>query len=376
MPPTHTYPRSWHWLLRGTALLLLLTVAGQAAWHWLRAAITLLDARRPLAWAGPWRLDGPLLPMLLASLVLLALALGVALVLANALAPLTLSQQGLYVHGWGRVRFVPWGAIESFFGTRLGAAGRALLFVRTPHAPWYTRLHGWLVGAGFTPGVLVTSDLSNFGPVMGHALRTLESEHGGVGPRFVEQPAPPWLMVIAAPHERVAWLWPLDEQGAPVRGAVDERALPRAAQVMGGVALVWPLLLVVDGLWEAALRPSALLLLLLGLVEWPLSAYWLVALGELCDRSVSWQEMLALYPDTQLPRWVVGAAALVLVLARAPRWLVALPLLAGVAWGGWLLRLLTLRLFNGALPGRGWLGSVVPLVIQGVTVALLLYLMG
>ena len=138
------------------------------------------------------------------------------------------------------------------------------------------------------------------------------------------------------------------------------------------MAAALPLLLLLHGLAALEPRPAALLLFGLGVAEWPLGSYWLVAVGELFGRPPTWQEMLVIYPETQLLRWGVALLLLMLTLMQAPLWLLALGCLLGLAAAGTLLGALTRRIYRVDRL-RGWVGAFVPLLYQGFLYALLLY---
>lgn len=373
MTPMYVYPQRWYWLLRGAALLFLALLVGQSVLTWIRALLTVIHSSTPIPVDPTWFLEEPLAAVVGS---LLALLIGgiLGLAVGNLLVPLTLSEQGLYFHTLGRVRFVPWERVQGFFGTRVGLSTRTLLFIRVEKgAPWFHRLHGLLVGAGLKPGFLVTSDLRDFGPAMGHALGYLEALRGA-RMSFDEQPPSELLSMAAAPRQHLAALVSPDGGVMPISLGGYPGAMREAAKVMVGVALSLALVLLADGVWSAELRLTALLIFVLGMVEWPIGSYWLVAAGDLLGRATPWQDHLALYPTLQLPRWLAALAALALVLLRAPLGLVALPLLAGVVWSGWLLSLITQRFYDST-PQRSWLGSVVPMIYQGFLIGLLLFFM-
>ena len=376
MKPAYTYNSRWYWLLRGLPLFLLLIVALQTAWTWVRALMTLLNQWRELPVDPLWQLPVTPLMALGGSFLALFITAQCALFVSNLLVPITLSEQGLYFHLLRRPRFIPWEEIDSFFASRLGISERVLLFVRTVSgAPWYSRFYGLAVGAGFWPGFLVTSDMDNFGPALGHTLRSVEDERGIEQVRFDEQQAGPFAAIILTPHQRLAFLWPIDEQGQPAATIIQPGVLQQAARIAAIVALALPMVLLIKQLLALSMTFSPVILLLLALLEWPIASYWLVAIGDLLAHPYPWPDMLALYPELQLPRWLIALACLALVLTQAPLWLFSLPILAGLLWSGWLLTLLTQRIYN-IQDRRSMLGAALPLIYQALLYGMLLYFLG
>lgn len=373
MKPAYSYNSRWYWLLRGLPLFLLGIVALQSAWTCLRALMTLMGEWRRVPVDPLWQL--PVTPFAAMGGALLALAITaqLALFLSNLLVPITLSEQGLYFHLLRRPGFIPWEQIDSFFAARLAISERVLLFVRTASgAPWYSRFYGLAVGAGFWPGFLVTSDMDNFGPALGHTLRNVEDERGIEQVRFDEQQAGPLAAITLTPHQRLAFLWPIDEQGQPAASIIQPGVLQQAARLATIVALALPLVLLINQLLGLTIGFTPFILLLLALLEWPIGSYWLVAIGDMLAHPYPWQDMLALYPELQLPRWLIALACLALVLTQAPQWLFSLPILAGLLWSGWLLTLLTQRIYN-IQDRRRLLGAVLPLIYQSFLYGMFLY---
>jgi hypothetical protein len=322
-----------------------------------------------------WQLQVTPLAAMGGALLALAVTAQLALFLSNLLVPITLSEQGLYFHLLRRGRFIPWEEIDSFFASRLGISERVLLFVRTASgAPWYSRFYGLAIGAGFWPGFLVTSDMDNFGPALGHTLRNVEDERGIEQVRFDEQQPGPLAAITLTPHQRLAFLWPIDEQGRPAATIIQPGVLPQAARIATIVALTLPIVLLIKQLLGLTVGFAPFILFVLALLEWPIGSYWLVAVGDILAHPFPWPDMLALYPELQLPRSLIALACLALVLTHAPLWLFSLPILLGLLWSGWLLTLLTQRIYN-IQDRRSLLGALLPLIYQSFLYGMLLYLL-
>lgn len=366
MEAQYSYQSRWHRLLRWIPLLFLGLVALRSALLGGRLLVTLIERRWALPLDDFWRLapDSALLPVLVAALLPLLLALPLAQLVMTLLPGLTLGEQGLYLHGGRRPRFIPWEAIRGVYGTRLNADGRTFLFLRTRKAPWYSRLYGLLLGAGAQPGILISSELEGFIPVMGYVLRALESRP------FEEAPPSALMRVVGVPDSHFETLWPKGSANPlPV-----EQGIRRAAKEAVGVALAFPLVLLLAGLLGMELRASALLLFLIGLAEWPVGSYWLVAVGELLNQPSSWREMLTLYPSTQLPRWIAALLTLLLVILGLSTWSYLLPVIMALVWSTGLLRLLTAHLYESP-PQQSWLGTALPLLYQLFYYGLFFYLL-
>lgn len=370
----YRYPRRPYWLVTGGALGVAALLAARVLLTWSRLAIWGIERLRPLGIGDFWRPAGAPFAALVSSLLLVGAALLAFRYGRHLLAPLQLTGKALVVREGNRPRQVPWSSVESIVATRLGSADRLILFLRTPAAPPASRLAGLLLGAGPTPGVVVTSALAEFRPVMSYILRSLDAVHGPGEVRFEEQTAGGLLALVAAPHQHLAELWPDALRQTRVRPLPGREALRRAGWLALSVALALPLLLLLDSLLTLQPRVSPLFLLLLGLAEWPLASYWLVATAELLGRSADWRETLALYPHVQGIRWLVVLAAFLMMLLGVPRlWL--LPLFLGaLLWQGWLIALLVARLTDVPLR-RAWAGSAIPLVYQAFLYGLTVFLL-
>nr|MBA3531543.1 hypothetical protein [Ardenticatenales bacterium] len=361
MTPQYKYPQRWYAVLHWLPLVFAGLVAAQTLWLWIRIAATLIGQWFSMELGAFWLVEGPLLAVGLGSLITLLLALLLALLLSNLLLPLTLGEQGLYVHGLRGTRVVAWEHLKGFYGTRIGESARTLLFVRaTKGAPWYSRLHGLAVGAGFTPGFLFTSDLEEFPSAMGYALRMVEAEQGMGAVRFQEEIPGPFLAIVTTPEHQISALWPKDRMGT-----LDVPAMTkRAARLAVVFSLAAPLVLLVDGLTKVEFPIlGTLLLFAIGMAEWPLGSYWFVTVGDILNKPTTFREMLPLYPDTQLPRWIMVLVCLIFLLLGLPVWTLVLPIGAAMLWSAGVLRLLTEHLYD-VEGSKSWLGTALPVIYQ------------
>jgi hypothetical protein len=356
--PTYilSYPR-WVRLGRTGAVLLL---TGVALVRWALAWIGVVRPVIEAASTSANRLDvlaaQPLRPLIAAHVSLLLVA-GVVAFLYDLMPDLSLANDGLVVRtvlGW---KVIPWTAVRvvrimSFEKTR-----RRLVLVQgnwTRWSPW-PRLVSVCLGAGHAPGVLFTSAIRDFRPLMRRMYQ--EVKQANPDALFDDEFLSPSALMVLEPMPTLDNL--VDEarnEGWPL--AISAQAM--SAVPLGLVLAQLLILLLRGGAWW---KPLAII----GLceMEWLIGALYLYALAEFFPGSLEFQEALLLYPLPQIPRALLTVPMAMLVAAGIP-FLAGMVGLAGVLWAVTLTALLVQRLYR--------LESVLPAMVGGALQALLQFL--
>jgi hypothetical protein len=364
--PTYvlSYPR-WVRLSRiGAAVLL----AGVALVGWVLAWVSFLGpvVQAMSTAAGTSQETGqillktlaaqPLRPLVSAHLSLLLVAGAIAF-LYDLLPDLALADDGLAVHrllGW---RVVPWAAVKVVRIMTFDKPGRRLVLIQgkwTRWSPW-PRLVSVCLGAGFEPGVLLTSAIRDFKPLM---LRLYQEVSKAVpGAIFDDEFMSPSALILLEPTPTLSTLvTQVHGEGWPM--AISAQAM---IAVTAGQVLVQLLILLLEGdLWW---KPLAIVALC-GL-EWLIGSLYLYALAEIFPGQVELRQAALLYPLPQIPRAIVALPMAMLVAAGVP-FLAAMLGLAGVLWAVILTALLVQRLYH--------LESILPAAVGGTLQALFQFL--
>lgn len=355
----------WGSIIRtGIAILLAGVALGRwvLAWvHFLRPAIEVMSRT---AWGTPegsrLLLDTlaaqPLRPLVAAHVGLLLTGGALALIY-TALPDLSLADEGLAVRtltGW---HVIPWTAITVVRIQSFARSDRRLVLIQGKWARWspWPRLVSACLGAGFAPGVLFTSGIRDFKPLI---LR-LYQEVKKASPQtlFDDEFVSPSALLVLEPTPTLDTL--VDQaQGEGWPMGVSAQAM---AAVPAGLVLIELLILVLQGgiWWEP------FIIVALCAFEWLIGAFYLYALAEFFPGQVELREAALLYPLPQIPRALLTLPMAMLVAAGLP-FLAAMLGLAGVLWAVILTAFLVRRLFH--------LRSVLPAVIGGAFQALFQFL--
>jgi len=355
----------WVSIIRiGIAILL----AGVAVGRWVVAWVSFLrpavDVMGRTAWGTPegirLLLDTvvaqPLRPLIAAHVGILLTAGALAL-LYSLLPDLAIDDEGLAVRtltGW---HVIPWTAVMVVRIQSFSRSKRRLVLVQgkwTRWSPW-PRLVSACLGAGFEPGVLFTSDIRDFKPLI---LRLYQE---------VKQASPQALFddEFVSPSALLA-LEPTPTLDTLVEQAQGESwPIGVSAQAMGAVAaglvLVELMILILHGgVWWA---PVAILAWCA--FEWLIGAFYLYALAEFFPGEIELEEAALLYPLPQIPRALLTVPMLMLIAAGLP-FPAALLGLGGVLWSVILTIFLVRRVFL--------LRSILPAAIGGAFQALFQFL--
>ncbi len=352
-------------LIRTGAVILLVGVAlGRWALAWISFLRPALEVMSRTAWGTP---EGsrllfdtvaaqPLRPLVAAHLGLLLTAGALAFIYAS-LPELSIADEGLAVHTLSGWQVIPWSAITVVRIQSFAESDRRLVLVQgkwTRWSPW-PRLVSACLGAGFEPGVLFTSDIRDFKPLILRLYQEVKS--ASLQAIFDDEFASPSALIVLEPSPTLDILVE-QAQGEGWPMSVSAQAM---AAVPAGLVLVELLILILRGgnWWE----PLAIIALCE--FEWLIGTFYLYALAEFFPGEIEFHEAALLYPLPQIPRALLTLPMAMLVAAGVP-FLAAMIGLAGVLWAVILTAFLVRRMFR--------LRSILPAVIGGVFQALFQFL--
>jgi hypothetical protein len=310
--------------------------------------------------------------LLVAAHLLLFGMLALLLAVRNLLPTLEAHAEGLTVRYSGGDRIVPWERIKAVKVTEFSEQSQVILIQFTGGLPLMARLASLIYDGSLLPGVLATSAMSNFEPllqrivleVMRHpSTPTVEDET----PIFQSDARSDALLLSFQSSTAIDRLVE-ESKATPDTMALQLGRVLHAARPMLLLALLPALILfgeraLVQGvLPDVRLLASVLVLFLLSLLEWPLVAIVSIVLDEMSGGGEEGNRAVYLYPAIQLPRALPLLGALVLTL-------LAVPVLPTLLWLGaiGLSFLLAAGLWGALYDWRGGqllAGGLVPVVFQ------------
>lgn len=291
--------------------------------------------------------DRPDLPapwwILVAAHLMVLLSVAVIFWISHLLPALEIREQGIAVYDWLRRRWrvVPWNRIQALKLTEISEESQVLL-LQSRALPLSQSLTSLLYDGSFTPGVVITSAISNFQPMLEQALGQIVALEEAGGPTVLQQEARSRLLWHAM-DDRTA----LAEMVSAVRADPDTRTLQPATLLPAGLlmaALALPpaLLVLLAGLlgdvvpgWGMLF--AALGIWIFGMLEWPAITYGSTILDAKTGGGEDGYRAVPLYPISQLPRLLPLLVAIVAQIAG----IVVLPVLAWIGamvWTFWLAR--------------------------------------
>ena len=378
-----TYPRRIQMLFSWVGRLLALALLLRYAMYWL----TFLALTFPQLQTMPVfdRLTLYQLPadwwLLVAAHLLLLIMLWVIAAVWNLLPALEARSEGLAVRHFGRWLVVPWAAISSIKVTEFSEESRIVLIQARRGLPAAKRLSSLVYEGSFTPGVLMTSALANFEQVLQRVL--LEVTRHAEGTAQASQPilqseARSNMLLLSFRSSATIDKLVAEAREDETTAKADTRRLLGLAGTAVMLALPPALLLVFDRaiaqgiLPSVALVVSAIVLVVLGLVEWPIVGIALTTLDEMSGGGEEGNRALYLYPTSQLPRLLPQVGALVLVLLGVPI-LPVLLWLGAIVWSFLLAAAMSEELF-GWRGGQLIAGALIPVVLQLLTLLVYLFI--
>lgn len=306
------------------------------------ASVELINAYRTTAVPFFGVAGAPHLPapwwLLVASLLTVAFFSGVYLVWRSLLPELEARENGLalrdmFSEQW---KLIPWQQIKCVKATEISENNQVVLVQLFPRAGGLLRRFSSLLYDGnLAPGILITSAVTNFQPllerILSEIMRVNEIRQPNNEQQPLQQEARSWLFSLAARPGEV-----LDRLVATARGdtrtqQIATSALLQAAAPMAMLALLPALFVLADGLLLDGTPPgfglllSALLLWFVSMLEWPLVSLLALLFDDMTGGGEEGYRAVYLYPTAQLPRLLPLLFGL-LVLA------VGLPLLGLLSW--------------------------------------------
>ncbi len=301
------------------AIVLLLAIAALAQW-----VLAWVHFIQPLT-QGAALAAQPLRPLIAAN-VGLVLTVGSLALVTLFLPDLALADEGLAVRtlfGW---RVMPWAAVTAVRTIPFERSSRKLVLVQGGGGRGISWLHlvSACLGAGFRPGILFTSDIRDFEPLLGRLRQeaalaapqaALDDQLFSLPARLVFEPAPTLDGLVDRTR---------DEGWTRANLAQPARAM---AAVTAGLLLVQVLMLAFRG--GAWWKPAVLVGL--GAAEWAAGALYVYALGAFLPGEVEVHQGARLYPYAQIPRALLALPMAMLVAAGLP-FAASMVGLAAIVW--------------------------------------------
>jgi hypothetical protein len=353
-----TYILSYPGWIRWGRIGLVLLLSGAALVRWVLEWVHFV---RPLA-RGAELIPQALRPLAAGHVGLLLTAGAVAFVYA-LLPDLALADDGLAVRtitGW---RVIPWRAITAVRIAPFEGSNRRLVLVQGQWARWspWPRLVSMCLGTGYEPGVLMTSAIRDFGPLMDRMRQEVsraapeaifDDNCFSLPARLVLEPAPTLAGLVDQAREE-GWPFSLSAQAM--------------AAVAGSLTLVQVLIMIlVGGAWWEPLAVIGL-----AAAEWLIGTLYLYAVAEVFTGNVELREAALLYPLPQIPRALLALLMAIFVVAGVP-FLAAMLGLVGVLWAVILTALMVQQIYRlkSILPAMA--GGALQALFQFITLAIIL----
>ncbi len=368
-----TYPRRIGAIFVWVAGLLALVLLVRYAIYWLKFLALTFPAlqNQPLF----DRLELRLLPapwwLLVAAHLLLLLVIWLLAGLRNLLPNIETRGDGLAIRYFGRWVVVPWSSIKSIKVTELSEESRIVL-IQAAGLPTYSRLASLIYEGSFAPGMLVTSAITNFEQVLQRVVLEVsryQSERGAPTDKPIFQSdARSNLLLLSFRAGPTIDTLVAEARDDDTTKLVDTRRMLRAAGTMAWLALPPALLLLFDRSIQQGILPNGsiiggmIVLFLLGMLEWPLTALALQTLDDMTGGGEEGYRGFYLYPTIQLPRLLPLFVALLMVLLGVP-FLPVLLWLGAIVWSFLLAAGMAEALYDWR-GGQLFAGGLIPVVFQ------------
>ena len=337
------------------ATLLLLSLA-EYMLAWLRVFYNSLAAPLQLPQSVFLTPSENILPMLLTAHIGLAFALLATDALVFLTPQIIVRTDGLAMRTAFGTRVVPFNALRSIRSVELPGE-QYLVWVDSGHGlPLQNWIASLLFGRWLRSGFLLTNDLAGFENVVATLVAQVKQKYGeaNFAGRFSEE-KPSWLLsMLVSPFATIrqlaaASIIPISTRDATWQmiSVAASLALPQAVAAIINVQLPW----------------GALAVFLFALLEWPLASLYLADVPVDYIKRMEFQDVLRLYPVTQLPRWIVSAALTLLLIVGAPLFIMILVPVPAIALGCYWVFKLTGDWFAVRTPDA-LLGLLVTVIVQ------------
>jgi hypothetical protein len=352
------YPPTLRRAVTALWVSLLLATLVEYILAWLRTFYSVLAA--PLDWPRLVLLtpSQDILPMLLSAHIGFAFALIAADALAFAVPRITLTNNRLAMQTALGARVVSLDALRALHSVEL-PGGRFIVWVESANGMPLQRFAASLIfGRWMGRGFFLTSDLIGFDHLVAALVAQLKRKYGEADfAAHLDEDKPTRLLsMLTAP------LATLRELSSAPTIPISAR---EAALQMVSIAASLALPQVIAAIIRVEMPWGALLVFLFAFVEFPLASLYLTAVPVEYMRALEFNDVLRLYPLTQLPRWLVAAAMTLLVIAGAPLIVFVFAAAPAVVLGCYGVLKLTEDWFAVRQPDA-LLGLVVTVIVQSV----------
>ncbi len=356
----YQYPRRIRRIINGACTILLLLNLGEYGIAWARAIYANLFTPLSLPYIpflGPFQ---DWLGMLLSAHLGLGLSLILLRALSFAVPDITLVDQGLEFKARLGSRLVRFDAMRDVRSVEL-PNGRFIVWVHSAQGlPLQGLVASLLFGKRLWRGFMLTSDQSGFDTIIAQIVGCMKGKYGEEGFEANWHEIPPtWQMrMLSNPAQTVRDALDLEDPPYTLQQAglqMTVSSLPLTLPLIAGGMIHPP-----QFLWSVAL---AIIVLIVAVVEWPLVAAYLsmIPIGE--THQMAMESALAVYPLTQLTRWVPALGLTVLVATGVPTALLILAAIPAVAWAALPVKVLTEAWFE-AKPPESYLGVIGTVIYQ------------
>jgi hypothetical protein len=306
--------------------------------------------------------------LLVAAHLMLGLAFLAISWLRGLLPNLEARDNGLAVtNTFAKPRLIPWSRVQAFKATELSEQSQILL-LQSRGLNFSQRFNSLLYDGSTAPGLLITSAIGNYHPLLQHTLERLAPlEVEGRPPILQQEAASPVFWPAFSRRPALAALV-ADARTAETTRQISTPALLRAAAPMAALALFPALLLLVTGLLDGDTTPTlglllgALVLWFFGMLEWPIVALSTLLLDDNTGGGDEGYRALYVYPAAQLPRILPLIAALIFTIVGTPI-LPGLLWVGAIVWAFWLAAALWEALYEWQ-GTQAILGGLVPVIWQ------------
>ena len=367
------YPRRIRITLAGTAAF----IAAVAVLRYLTLIMTYLAITFPAVRRLPVfnQLDLRLLLapwwLLVEAHIVLLFLLGVASVVYHLLPALEAHREGLTIRRLRRTYTLPWSRLRVMKVTEFSENSQVVLIQVAGGLPVDTRIVSFLYDGSLSPGIIITTAISNADALLQRIVLEVMRHHEETG----DTQAPPFqsdarsdLLLLSVQSTAAATRLVEESRADPTTQQIVVGRLLHTLPAALGVAVFPALMLLADRslvqhiLPDGRLIVASFIMTLLALLEWPLVSLATAALDEMSGGGEEGARPLYLYPRVQQPRLFLMLAALVALLVGAQP-LAALLWLGAIGWSFWLAAGLWSALYDwrsGQLIG----GGLIPVVFQ------------
>ncbi|NTW00297.1 MAG: hypothetical protein HGA19_03210 [Oscillochloris sp.] len=298
----------------------------------------------------------------------LLLSIGVILWLRHLLPAIESRDDGIAVRESlrGRWQLLPWDHIHALKLTEISEQSQILL-LQSAHLPASQGLTSLLYDGSVERGVLITSAINNFQPMLQHALGQITAIEARSGSAVLHQEARSSLLWMAFGGRTAREMLVANARENTDTRAVRPASLLSALRTMATITLPPAMLIIIGGVLgdrvpSLGLLVGALALWIFGLLEWPLVSLISMLLDERTGGGEEGYRVFYLYPDSQIPRLLPLVAAVIFQIVGVAT-LPTLAWLGAVAWAFWL----GLSLWESLYEWRGSqsiLGGLLPVFWQ------------